>query len=553
MSHRRMLSQDSVTSSICSAGPGSRKKVAVVGGGCAGIAALWALNKSHHDVYLYEASSKLGGYTNTVKWKAGKYEVSVDAGFAVLNSATSSNFLNFLKRAKVETQTSEITFSVSQDYGLFEWASTGLDALFCQRRNLLSPRMWRMVFDVIRFNHFASELLLADETVDHPFVAANHTSLNGSHVNGNGYRPSQESKGFEETIGEYLEKEGYSDTFKNDYLIPLTAALLTTNPDKRILDIPAVNLVRFMWNNHLLSVVRKRPDWLTLKDCGKSYIEAVMRGFPPNHLFLNTAVTHVSNTADGKVRVHLPNGRYEVYDHVILTTSGDEAYRIIEPTATPEEKDILRSFQSSESTVILHSDPALMPAARKAWSGWNYLTVSSPTEGKRDLGSRSSLTYYMNKLQHIPRDPFGDVFVTINPVRLPHPSRIQACFTRRRPLYTSEAIHAQALLPRIQNTRGISYAGAWTKHGFNEDAFSSGLKVAQDHLGVRLPFRFVDSTYSRDPVPVLGTVDLLLRVVIFFVQIFVVQVLERLSVVGKDMLNLHIDNARRSLHGRKVV
>lgn len=278
-----------------------------------------------------------------------------------------------------------------------------------------------------------------------------------------------------------------------------------------------------------------------------------MRGFPPNHLFLNTPVSHVSSTADNKVRVHLPNGRYEVYDHVILATPGDEAHRIVEPTATSEEKDILGSFQSSESMVVLHSDPTLMPASHKAWSGWNYLTVSSPVEGKRGPGSRSSLTYYMNRLQHIPRDPFGDIFVTINPVRLPHPSMTQACFKHRRPLYTSEAVHAQALLPRIQNTRGISYAGAWTKYGSNEDAFTSGLKVAQDHFGVRLPFRLVDSTYSRDRAPVLGLSDLLLRVILVFIQIFVVQVLEKVLVLGKDTLSLRSDRIKKSLHNRQFV
>lgn len=65
-----------------------RKKVAVVGSGCAGIAALWALNRTYHDVYLFEAADRLGGHTNTVQWEAGKYSTAVDTGFIVLNSAT---------------------------------------------------------------------------------------------------------------------------------------------------------------------------------------------------------------------------------------------------------------------------------------------------------------------------------------------------------------------------------------------------------------------------------------------------------------------------------
>jgi predicted NAD/FAD-binding protein len=65
-----------------------RKKVAIVGSGCAGIAALWALNRSHHDVYIYEAADRLGGHTNTVEWKKEKYKTAVDTGFIVMNAAT---------------------------------------------------------------------------------------------------------------------------------------------------------------------------------------------------------------------------------------------------------------------------------------------------------------------------------------------------------------------------------------------------------------------------------------------------------------------------------
>jgi predicted NAD/FAD-binding protein len=68
--------------------PISRKKVAIIGSGSAGIGALWALNRTHHDVYMYEAANRLGGHTNTVEYKHGKYRTNVDTGFIVLNTAT---------------------------------------------------------------------------------------------------------------------------------------------------------------------------------------------------------------------------------------------------------------------------------------------------------------------------------------------------------------------------------------------------------------------------------------------------------------------------------
>ncbi|KAF3025767.1 hypothetical protein E8E14_014491 [Neopestalotiopsis sp. 37M] len=478
-----------------------RKTVAIVGTGSAGIGALWALNRTHHDVYVYEAADRLGGHTNTVTWKRGKYQALVDTGFIVLNTATYPNFINFLKKIGVNTVKTEMTFGVSRDHGKFEWAGTGLDAVFCQRKNIFSPKVWRMIFDIIRFNQFALDLLrneggAADET---------------------------------ETIGQYLEREGYSETFKNDYLIPMTAAVWSTSPDKCSLEFPAVTLVRFMWNHHLLSTVASRPDWLTVEGGAKSYIDAVVKGFPPNHLFTNSPVKHITNDADGQPRLHLENGKSEVYDHIILATHGDQAYQIIGPSATNEEKLIMSAFKTSENTAVLHSDLTHMPVRQNSWSAWNYLTLSDPWTG-RDI-DKVSLTYNMNILQHIPREPFGDVLVTLNPIHEPKAATVQGRYSYSHPIYNPEAVRAQNQLHRIQNKRGISYAGAWTKYGFHEDGFSSGLHVAQAHLGAKLPFEYVDSTYSRGKRPRFGLRDRILRLIILAIQVLIVTVLE--TVVSK--------------------
>ncbi|KAG8160241.1 hypothetical protein KVR01_009777 [Diaporthe batatas] len=500
----------------------SRKKVAIVGSGCAGIAALWALNRTPHDVYVYEAAERLGGHTNTVPWTRGKYRTAVDTGFIVMNTATYPNFINFLSKVDVQTEPTEMTFGVSRDHGLFEWAGTSLDSVFTQRRHIFSPRMWRMIFDIVRFNQFALDLLAED---DEQRTTAYH--VNGT---GNGYgngRHTPKLAKVEETIGEYLSREGYSDAFRDDYLIPMTAAVWSTSPDKCTLEFPAVTLVRFLWNHHLLSTIATRPAWLTIKEGSQSYIDAVMKGFPPNHLFLNTPVKSVTNEGDGRVRIHLHDGKSEVYDHVILATHGDQAYEIIKDTATAEERSIMSKFKTSKNTAVLHSDLTHMPASRKAWSSWNYMTLSSPWSGKSNI-DQVSLTYNMNILQHIPPSTFGDVLVTLNPLHEPDPKTVQGRYEYTHPLYNGESVRAQALLTKIQNRRGISYAGAWTKYGFHEDGFSSGLRVAKDHLGARLPFEFVDSTYSRGRAPVHGLTDHFVRLVILLIHVFVVLPLERI-------------------------
>ncbi|KID88835.1 amine oxidase [Metarhizium guizhouense ARSEF 977] len=488
----------------------TRKKVAIVGSGCTGIAALWALNRTYHDVYLYEAADRLGGHTNTVQWKVGKYSTAVDTGFIVLNSATYPNFINFLKKLNVPVDPTEMTFGVSRDQGLFEWAGTNLGTIFCQKRNIFSLKMWRMIFDIIRFNQFALDVIINAE--DEQPVKETDNVLH--------------SVGRTETIGEYLDREGYSDAFCNDYLIPMTAAVWSTSPDKCSLDFPILTLVRFLWNHHLLSTLAARPDWLTLREGSQSYIDAVMKGFPPNHLFLNTAVRQLSNDKDGRVVLHFENGKSDTFDHVILATHGDQALAILGPSATDQERAILSCFQTSQNEAVLHSDLTLMPRNRKAWSSWNYLTLSSSSKTNVD---QVSLTYNMNILQHIPREPFGDVLVTLNPLHRPRAALTKARFFYSHPLYTPTTVRAQKFLRHIQNKRGISYAGAWTKYGFHEDGFSSGLHVAQEHLGAKLPFDFIDSTYSRGKKPKLGLADHFARLLILLVQVFVIQILERIA------------------------
>ncbi|MCJ1267815.1 hypothetical protein MMC22_007701 [Lobaria immixta] len=475
-----------------------RKRVAIIGSGCTGIAALWALKSTPHDVHLYEAADRLGGHTNTVVFKHGEERTNVDTGFIVMNTATYPNFIAFLKEIGIPTVPTEMTFSVSRDQGAFEWAGTSLSSVFAQRENILQPRMWRMIFDIIRFNQYALDLLHSEEESEGDPIVQNASA--------SGARQSQQS------IGDYLDQESYSEEFRNNYLIPMTAAVWSTSPDKASLEFPAITLVRFLWNHHLLSTIAARPSWMTIKDGSKQYIDAVMKDFPEDHVHLGAPIKSVRTRSDGRILLLQDNGTVDIYDHVILATHGDNAMDIIRTTATAEETEILSNFKTSTNTASLHSDLSLMPTRSLAWTSWNYITTT-PTPSSRPT---VCLTYNMNILQHIPDATYGPVLVTLNPIHPPSPKLTHGTWTYRHPLYTAAAIRSQRRLPRIQNTRAISYAGAWTKYGFHEDAFSSGTKVALDHLGARLPFDFVDSTFSRGRRPVLGWAD---RAVRAFVQV----------------------------------
>ena len=419
-----------------------------------------------------------------------------------------------------------MTFGVSRDRGLFEWSGTSLATVFAQKSNLFNPRMWIMLFDIIRFNQFALNLLSEeDESENYPSASHDIPSKLG--------KPRHQ-----QSIGEYLQKENYSEAFRDDYLIPMTAAVWSTAPDKASLEFPAVTLVRFMWNHHLLSTVAARPQWMTIPGGSQQYIDAVMASFPKDHLHVGSCVKSLRVSNDGPVVLLLSDGVEQLFDHVILATHADQALEIIRNTASAEEREILSGFGFSTNTAVLHSDISvctplyslhvsnsavcplidwsqLMPIRSAAWSSWNYITTT-PSDSDDVLSV--CLTYWMNLLQHIPSSRYGHVLVTLNPITQPDPALVQGSWNYHHPLYNAKAIYSQKLLPTIQNRKGISYAGAWTKYGFHEDGFSSGVKVAMEHLGAELPFDFVDSTFSRGRKPRLCWLDYLVRVFVWTIQ-----------------------------------
>jgi predicted NAD/FAD-binding protein len=279
--------------------------------------------------------------------------------------------------------------------------------------------------------------------------------------------------------------------------------------------------------------------------------------------------------------INAQSGRIEgdAFDHVVLACHGDEVLPLLskhgsQRLATPlsstptkskssggfvkasrngqyvseEEMEIFSAFQTTENTCYLHSDLSLMPKRRDVWTSWNYLIDSKPSKMAHPAGV--SLTYCMNILQHLPEDEYGPVLVTMNPGQPPRPELVQGKYTYTHPLYTTESVRAQERLEAVQNLRGVSYCGAWTKYGFHEDGFSSGLRVAMEHLNAKLPFEFVDSTFSRGHKPDLCWKDYLVRVVLLVIFLWlrlldravqlpvVAPVLDVVGVYGSRLLDL---------------
>ncbi|QQS14936.1 MAG: FAD-dependent oxidoreductase [Rhodospirillales bacterium] len=415
--------------------------MAVVGSGVAGLGAAWLLSAAN-EVVVYEKEARLGGHSNTVDVPIDGRIVPVDTGFIVFNEPNYPNLVALLDHIGVATHWSDMSFAVSLDGGRYEYGSGWLPFVG-QPANVLRPRHWRLLGDILRFNREAPRLLTEAEDL----------SL---------------------TLGGYLAANGYPLSFAQRYLVPM-AGCIWSAPMRDMLAYPAQTLVRF-FSNHGLLRVADQLRWRTVAGGSRAYVEKL--AVPARaEVRLSTPATTI--VRDGpRARIRDGAGQWDSFDAVVVATHGDQALTLLD-SPSERERSILGSFRYARNHAVLHADAAVMPTRRAVWSSWNYVAP----EG--DWESPASLTYWMNRLQGL--DPARDLFVSLNPSRPPRDEAVFAAFDYEHPLFDRAALEAQRRLPEIQGTGGIEFCGSYCGYGFHEDALAAGLDAAE-RLGARRPW-----------------------------------------------------------------
>ena len=392
-----------------------RMRIAVVGGGVAGLSAAWLLSK-RHDVTLFEADGRLGGHANTAQAQGSKGPVPVDTGFIVYNEPNYPNFTALLDHLGVESQAADMALSVSLDDGAFEYSSFGALGLFAQGSNLFSARFWRMLRDVTRFYRNGPKDLAGLE--------APLTSLD-----------------------DYLAQKGYCQAFRDDHLLPQAAAIWST-PLGAIRDYPAAALIRFFQNHGMMSVFG-RGLWRTVAGGSQAYVRRLTQAFQ-GEVRTGARVTGVRRTPAG-VEVRDATGRVERFDEVVIAAHGDAALALLDDPSA-EERRLLGAFRYSRNLTVLHTDPGLMPRRKRAWTSWNHL-------GRRDRPEEGCVTYWMNRLQSLKDAP--DLFVTLNPNRPIAPEAVIRTEVYDHPLFDAGAIAAQREIWSLQGVRRTWFCGSY--------------------------------------------------------------------------------------------
>jgi predicted NAD/FAD-binding protein len=427
-------------------------RIAVVGSGIAGMASAWLLSHKHH-VTLFETNDYFGGHTHTHDVEQQGCRYRIDSGFIVYNPIHYPLLTRMFRELNVDSQPTTMSFSVHSEASGLEYNAATLDTLFCQRRNLCSPRFIGMVRDLMRFYREAPALLISSERGP--------------------------------TLGDYLSEHGYGAAFRDEHLVPMASALWSS-PRTQILGFPVRYLVQFMANHQMLQIA-DRPQWRVVQGGSSSYVRALRARWSVRER-LDCPVRAIRRDA-ARVAVESAAG-IEHFDHIVLACHSDQALALL-CDADEREQSILGAMPYQSNETVLHTDTSVLPLRRKAWAAWNAWLP-------RDPGEACTVSYCMNLLQGVKSaEPF---IVTLNRTAAIDPAKVLSRMTYHHPVFNPASVAAQARKAEIQGRRRTWFAGAYWGWGFHEDGMRSAVEVAGAHA-VHWPGRIetveAESTHAK--------------------------------------------------------
>jgi predicted NAD/FAD-binding protein len=421
----------------------SNQRIAIIGSGVSGMTAAYLLARKN-EVHLFEADDRLGGHTATKDIEVASGRYAIDTGFIVFNDWTYPAFIRLMEKLGVKTKESEMSFSVKNGRSGLEYNGANMGALFAQRRNLVRPSFYRMLLEIVRFNREAPAVL--DYEASHPDA--------------------------DMTLGEYLKRGKYSESFAENYAMAMGAAIWSAS-FAQMREFPLRFFVRFFANHGMLSV-DNRPIWRVVEGGSRSYIAPLVAPLSKDRIHLSTPIHRVTRVGVAETRgVRLEiggaNPRTEDFDHVVFACHSDTVKKIL-ADPSEAEREVFSELDYQSNSVILHTDTSILPKVRKTWAAWNFYVP----EAERD---RVAVTYHMNILQRF-QSP-ENFLVSLNLDSAIDPKTILGKWTYDHPMYTLGAVHAQARWGEISRLdRRTHFAGAYWRFGFHEDGVKSGVRVA---------------------------------------------------------------------------
>jgi predicted NAD/FAD-binding protein len=414
-----------------------KMKIAIVGAGISGLGSAYLLSKQN-EVKLFEASTKIGGHARTIL--AGKNsDTAVDTGFIVFNYENYPHLTKMFEELDVPVKKSDMSFAASIGNGAIEYGMSSLNMMAAQRRNVIRPKFWNMMRDIMRFNETALDLSRDPDT----------------------------------PLDEFLDSMRMGEWFRNYYFLPISGAIWSSSPEQ-MKRFPAKSLVQFFDNHSLLSW--NTNQWYTVDGGSEQYVSRMAAAIDRygGTIRVKSKVSGVRRV-NGKALVKTENGDWEEFDQVIFACHSDQVLPIL-ADATAAENLIIGSIKYQKNKAVMHTDINQMPKRKRAWASWVYKSKAMQPDPK------VGITYWMNSLQSLPTEE--QIFVSLNPSPDINEDLIYDEKIFEHPIFDRQAFEAQEKLKSIQGQNSTYYCGAWTRYGFHEDGYLSAVRIAEKIIAI---------------------------------------------------------------------
>ena len=257
-------------------------KIAIIGTGISALSTAYHLDRKI-EIDMYDSNDRMGGHTHTHNIKIKNKDINVDTGFIVFNDRNYKDLLKVFKEFKLKINESDMSYSFSNNDT--SWSSKNFFKLkyYFTLSNLI------FFLNILKFNKCA-----------------------------------RNKKNTNKSIIEWIKENNFSKQFSDQYIFPMASAIWSTLNNK-ITEFPASTLLNF-FENHGLTKIINRPQWLTLDNGSKVYIEKFIFNSNIKNIYLseNIKIEKKQN------KIKLISSKFNAeYDYVVFTCNINQIKKIL--------------------------------------------------------------------------------------------------------------------------------------------------------------------------------------------------------------------------------
>ena len=420
-----------------------QEKIAIIGGGVAGLTAAWLLHQ-HYDVTVFEKSDRLGGNAYTLTTPDGE---EADIAAAAFGKSSYKNVFKLFRKLNIDTVKAfrmkpfgisglGVNFyDLDSKRGLF--LTPGLKGLLAQHFDILRPDS---VMSMLRF-------LLGIKRAQ---AAAQRGELDGLTI--------------EEALRKIPHLRGDARLIFIGYL-----CLISSMHCNDVLDAPARYFVeKLKVYDDIIPLSPKTLFSISFAKNGtRSYVRALSAPYRES-IILNARIKTVRRQQH-KVQVRMEDGKELLFDKVIFACNADQALGLIEEP-TQDEKRLLGAWRYTEGRIVVHADHTRFPR-RELMEGYTFLYrnagryIETSVSGSLWALPGISKTCELISTQH-PNFPIAQDRVIFEKVF-------------RTPIFDLRSCSSIGELPSLNGVRNTYYCGSHFGFGLHEDAVTSAVEVAR--------------------------------------------------------------------------